>query len=296
MKSVAQEIVIVLLFVIAICGALYPTVSGWWNARIAADVVAQYEQTVGQADDSAIDDIFARAADFNERLAEGLVTYPFNATEQTDYDSQLSFEGTQVMGYIYIPRMDVNLPIYHGTSDSVLANGVGNIEGTSLPIGGEGTHAVLSGHNGLPGAKLFTGLSRLQIGDNFLITVADRTITYEVDQILTVLPDDTEALAIEQGRDLCTLVTCTPYGINSHRLLVRGHRIPNVDDATLDAQTHDIDWMVVIPLTAAAAMIAGCAAYLIHAHRRKIRERQAAQIELAKSKNVKGGEQNGEGD
>jgi sortase A len=273
LKLLAQKILIVFLFAVAICGALYPTVSGWWNTRIAADEITHYEQTVERVDDVTIDEIFARAADFNERLAAGQVTNPFNATDQADYDSQLSFEDTSVMGYIYIPRMDVNLPIYHGTSDSVLASGVGHIEGTSLPIGGEGTHAVLSGHNGLPGAKLFTGLSRLQIGDNFVITVADRTITYEVDQILTVLPEDTSALAIEQGRDLCTLVTCTPYGINSHRLLVRGHRVPNVDDDVLDAQVHDIDWMVVIPLAAAAVMIAGCAAYLIHTHQRKKKER-----------------------
>jgi sortase A len=171
--------------------------------------------------------------------------------EKSVYDKTLDVTGTGIMAYVDIPKVNTTLPIYHGTEDSILQVAVGHIPGTSLPVGGKGTHAVISGHRGLPSAKLFTDIDRLREGDTFMIQVLDETLTYEVDQILTVLPDDVSALAIDPNKDYVTLVTCTPYGVNSHRLLVRGHRIPNkVKDARVVAEASRVDAMIVAPIIA----------------------------------------------
>jgi sortase A len=156
--------------------------------------------------------------------------------EEQEYEQVLDPFGTGMMGHIEIPKIQVSLPIYHGTSDGVLQVGVGHLEGSSLPVGGEGTHAVLSGHRGLPSASLFTDLDKLEIGDHFIIQVLKETLTYEVDQIKVIEPEDLTKLTIEEGEDLCSLVTCTPYGINTHRLVVRGHRIPNEEDGEAAAE------------------------------------------------------------
>ena len=197
-------------------------------------------------------DIFTAAEDYNARLAA--LTFPMTEYGQLseDYDAALNASGDGVMGYIDIDKIQVKLPIYHGISDSVLAHAVGHIEGSSLPVGGESTHCVLSAHRGLPNAKLFTDLNKLEIGDTFRITVLDQAMIYEVDQIKTVLPTDVSDLLITEGEDYCTLVTCTPYGINTHRLLVRGHRVSSEDLRKMQvlSDAYVVDKLIVTPIVA----------------------------------------------
>ena len=178
--------------------------------------------------------------------------------EKEEYDQYLKIDDTGIMAYIEIPEIDCSLPIYHGTEESVLQIAIGHIEGTSLPVGGESTHCVLSGHRGLPSAKLFTNLDQMKTGDTFVIRVLDEVLTYEVDQILIVEPNNTSALTIEAGKDLCTLVTCTPYGINSHRLLIRGHRVENTPEAKMIRVVADaiqIEPLIVAPVVAAPVLL-----------------------------------------
>jgi len=207
----------------------YPSISSYWNSITQSKVVEDYDAMLKSLTPKDYSDIFAAAADYNTRLA----ALDFPLMEHTalteDYNSALNASGDGVMGYIDIDKIQVKLPIYHGVSDSVLSHAVGHIEGSSLPVGGESTHCVLSAHRGLPSAKLFTDLDKLEIGDTFRITVLDRAMIYEVDQIKTVLPTDVGDLLITEGEDYCTLITCTPYGINTHRLLIRGHRVSSED-------------------------------------------------------------------
>jgi sortase A len=186
-------------------------------------------EAVKQLDDGSKQEIIEKAREYNSNLSAG-VDFELTETEYAEYESILDISGTGIMGYIQIPSINVNLPIYHGTDEAVLQIAVGHIAGSSFPVGGEGTHAVLSGHRGLPSARLFTDLDKMTEGDIFTITVLDEVVTYQVDQIRIVLPEETGELAIVDGKDYCTLVTCTPYGINSHRMLVRGHRIDNLDE------------------------------------------------------------------
>lgn len=180
-------------------------------------------------------------------------TFALSEEDKGAYDTLLDISGTGVMGYIEIPTINISLPVYHGTEDAVLQIAVGHLEWSSLPVGGEDTHCVLSGHRGLPSAKLFTNLDKLVVGDKFVMRVLDEVLTYEVDQILIVEPTDVSTLMIEAGKDLCTLVTCTPYGINSHQLLVRGHRIENQEEAQAIRVTSDaiqIGPLIVAPAVA----------------------------------------------
>ena len=190
---------------------------------------------------------------YNEKLRKNPDRYVMTEEDRKEYDSLLNVSDTGIMCYIDIPAIDCSLPIYHGTDDAVLQNAVGHLEGSSLPVGGEGTHCVISGHRGLPSARLFTDLDKLKEGDVFLLQVLERTLTYEVDQIVVVEPEDMSQLEIVEGEDLCTLVTCTPYGINTHRLLVRGHRIPNREE---DRKEKGSDFSTKIPPAAAAAVLA----------------------------------------
>lgn len=209
---------------------LYPTVSNWWNERVMSRAVAVYDQTVSELTDDEYAACFEEAEAYNEALREiGSVT-ALSAPDLTEgYEETLDITGTGIMGYITIEKIGVQLPIYHGTESSVLAAGAGHLKGSSLPVGGEGTHSVISAHRGLPSAELFTNLDQLEVGDTFYITVLDRVFTYEVDLITIVLPNEMQNLYMEEGEDYCTLMTCTPYGINTHRLLVRGHRADNVE-------------------------------------------------------------------
>lgn len=209
-------------------------------------------------DRTQYDEMWQAAVDYNASLLERENGYFLTDEQQSQYDSLLDVSGTGIMGYIEIPSIGVSLPIYHGTSDAVLQIAVGHIDWTSLPVGGAGTHCVLSGHRGLPSAKLFTNLDQVVEGDTFSIRVLDEVLTYEVDRILIVEPEDVSALEIEPGKDLCTLVTCTPYGINSHRLLVRGHRIENPEQAASIRVTSDaiqIEPLLVAPVLALPVLL-----------------------------------------
>ena len=207
----------------------YPTFADWWNSFHQSRAVASYMQTVDEMDTEEYDRIIREAEAYNRKVAETGTLWNMSAEDHAEYERQLKIEGTDIMGYIDIDKVKIHLPIYHGTDEAVLQVAIGHLEDTSLPIGGPGSHCVLSGHRGLPSAKLFTDIDRLVEGDIFVLTVLNHVATYEVDQILTVLPNEMESLAITPGQDYCTLVTCTPYGVNTHRLLIRGHRIPNID-------------------------------------------------------------------
>lgn len=239
MRKTTTTILLIFVFLAGLSLLLYPTVSNYWNDMHATRAVTGYAERVQGLDTEQYDDVWAAAEDYNRALAERPFEPYLTDEERGAYEAQLDVDSTGVMGYIEIESIDVTLPVYHGTDDSVLQVAVGHLEWSSLPVGGEGTHCVLSGHRGLPSAKLFTDLDRLVEGDTFVLRVLDEILTYEVDQILIVEPEDVSALHIEQGKDLCTLVTCTPYGINSHRLLVRGHRVENADEAHTVRVTSD---------------------------------------------------------
>ena len=218
---------------------LYPTVSDYWNSLHASQAVADYAENVRNLEAEKYEQVLQDAKSYNQMLPYEQTTFALSEEEKEAYDALLDISGTGVMGYIEIPTVNISLPVYHGTEDAVLQIAVGHLEWSSLPVGGESTHCVLSGHRGLPSAKLFTNLDKLVAGDKFIMRVLDEVLTYEVDQILIVEPTDVSTLIIEAGKDLCTLVTCTPYGINSHRLLVRGHRIENQDEAKAIRVTSD---------------------------------------------------------
>jgi sortase A len=252
MKKHLTTILLCIVFLAGLALVLYPTVSDAYNSVHQSRVVASYAEQVADMTDSEYDRIWAQAQAYNEKLAQkDYTSFVLSEEEQAEYESMLNVD--EVMGYIEIPSIRVVLPIYHGTSDEVLAAGVGHVEGSSLPVGGESTHCVLSGHRGLPSSKLFTDLDKLVVGDVFMLQVLDETLTYEVDQIRIVDPEDIDELAIVPGQDYCTLVTCTPYGINTQRLLVRGHRIENLTDSSSVRVTADgvqIEPIVVAPFAA----------------------------------------------
>ena len=237
---------------------LYPTISDYWNSLHQSRAIASYAEQVADLDDNMYEQLWADARAYNETLGSSTSRFVMTDEQKKVYDALLNIAGNGVMGYIEIPKIKCNLPIYHGTDESVLQIAIGHVQGSSLPVGGAGTHCVLSGHRGLPRAKLFTDIDQLTEGDVFLLWVLDETLTYEVDQIRTVLPDELDDLAIEEGKDYCTLVTCTPYGINSHRLLVRGHRVENQASASTIRVTADamqIEPLLIAPLVAAPMLL-----------------------------------------
>ena len=209
---------------------LYPTVSNYWNSLHQSRAIAAYVEQVAQTDNETFDQLRGQARAYNRTLVGKAYRYDMTRQEQEEYESLLNVSENGIIGYIEIPDIHCELPIYHGTDADALQVGVGHIEGSSLPVGGESTHCAISGHRGLPSAKLFSDLDKLTVGDRFILRVLDETLTYEVDQIHTVLPGEMDELEIVEGEDYCTLVTCTPYGINTHRLLVRGHRVENSTD------------------------------------------------------------------
>ena len=223
---------------------VYPLVANTWNNHVQATLVNNYAESVENAIKEGTLDIdaeFDKAYRYNEELLPSILPDSFaeaeaNGADQT-YMSILNANGDGIMGYIQIPSINVKLPIFHTTSEDVLQTGVGHLEGSSLPVGGESTHSVLSAHRGLPSATLFTDLDKVQIGDDLFLIIMYEYIAYEVDQIEVVEPDDTSLLQVENGKDLCTLITCTPYGVNTQRLMVRGHRIPYTPELLADAKT-----------------------------------------------------------
>ena len=258
MKKHLSTILLVGVFLLGLGILLYPSVSDYWNSMHQTRAISAYEDTLSGMTQKDYSEYFAQADAYNAALAS--LPTPLTGYEVLDtleevpkYRDVLDVNGMGIMGYIDIDEIGVELPIYHGTDPSVLNVAVGHLEGTSLPVGGVGTHCVLSAHRGLPSARLFTDLDRLKVGDTFTLTVLNRLLTYQVDQVLIVEPEQVEALAIDPNEDYCTLVTCTPYGINSHRLLVRGHRVENREDARVVRVTADamqIAPVIVAPLLA----------------------------------------------
>lgn len=274
MKRRLINLSLILVFLIGLSLLLYPSVSDWWNSFHQTRAIANYSSTIASLDNSTYEAMWQSAADYNAALAETGIHWTLTDEELADYNSQLDPGGTGIMGYIEIPKINCSLPIYHGTDASVLQIAIGHIEGSSLPVGGEGSHCVLSGHRGLPSAKLFTNLDQMEVGDIFLLEVLDEVLTYEVDQILIVLPNELDALQIEAGQDYCTLVTCTPYGVNSHRLLVRGHRVENQEAAKTVRVTADaiqIEPLIVAPIVAVPMLLVLLIVLFISTGRKKRR-------------------------
>ena len=244
---------LILIFLAGLSLMLYPTVSEYWNSLHASRAIASYSEKVSSLDQNSYDQLWQDACDFNSSIFQRTNVFRLSEEEARLYRQTLNLSGNGIMGYVEIPEISSVLPIYHGTDEAVLQIAVGHLEWTSLPVGGEGTHCVLSGHRGLPSAKLFSDLDKVTEGDTFVLRVLDEVLTYEVDQILIVEPNVTDNLRIEEGRDYCTLVTCTPYGINTHRLLVRGHRIENAPEARIVRITADaaqIEPLLVAPVIA----------------------------------------------
>lgn len=268
-KRSITTIVLISLFLVGLSLLLYPTVSDWWNSMHQSRAITSYAESVAGIDDAEYDALLAEACAYNETLVGKEGSYELTDEERQEYEGLLSVDGTNVIGSIDIEKINCSLPIYHGTDPSVLQVGVGHLEGSSLPVGGPSTHAVITGHRGLPSAKLFTDLDQLEVGDTFVITVLDETLTYEVDQIRIVEPTELSDLVIEDGKDLCTLVTCTPYGINTHRLLVRGHRVENAKEGPrVSADAMQVEPTLVAPIVAVPLLVVLLAGVLVRTRRR----------------------------
>ncbi len=252
MQGRKVTIILLISFFIGLSVLLYPTVSSYWNSKTQSEAIVDYETMLAAYKPEDYTAIFEAANTYNRKLAA--LDFPMQDYSQLNelYWQTLDISGTGMMGYITVPKISQELPVYHGTSDSVLAIAVGHMEGTSLPVGGENTHSVVSAHRGLPTAVLFTYLDRMEIGDTFTFTILDRTFTYEVDQIRIVEPNDTSLIQIESGRDYCTLLTCTPYGINTQRLLVRGHQIDVTQKRNIYIanEAYRIEPLIVMPIVA----------------------------------------------
>ena len=243
-----------IILVVGVSLLLYPMVSDWWNGMHQSQAIATYEEAIRDNSAEENEAMWNAAVDYNKSLSHGNDRFTLTDVAHERYESLLNVTGTGIMGYVQIPKISVRLPIYHGTDDTVLQIAIGHIPGSSLPVGGLGTHAVISGHRGLPSARLFTDIDQLEEGDIFTLHVLGQTLTYQVDQIRTVLPDQLDDLAIDDGQDYCTLVTCTPYGVNTHRLLVRGHRVPNESIADVSADAERIDPVVSAAVFSAVAL------------------------------------------
>ena len=249
---------------------LYPSVANYWNSFHQTQAIMSYSEAVSQMDTEDYKKILDDAKAYNKKLGKTGIQWVLSDAQKAEYQKQLQIGTSDVMGYVSIPKIHVKLPLYHGTEEAVLQTSIGHLEQTSLPVGGKNSHCSVSGHRGLPSARLFTDIVDLKEGDTWTMTVLNETVTYEVDQIRIVEPEDLSNLQIEKGKDLATLITCTPYGINTHRLLVRGHRIPNADgDANLTADAIQIEPIYIAPFLAAPILVALLAILLITTRRAK---------------------------
>ena len=257
MRRHKTVIFLTLGFLVGVCILLYPAFSNYWNSKTQSRAIVDYESVLEQLEPEDYSAIFQAAYDYNEALRG--IEFPLrNYEEIPGYYDTLKLEGTSIIGYMKIDKIGVELPIYHGTSDAVLNRGVGHLEGSSLPVGGESTHSVMSAHRGLPSAKLFTDLDRLEMGDTFQITVLDQVLTYQVDKVKVVSPREIDDLQIVEGMDYCPLFTCTPYGINTHRLLVRGIRIETIKEKPVVYVSNEafrIEPLLVTPAVAAPMLL-----------------------------------------
>jgi sortase A len=236
LKGPVSTVVLVAMLVVGLGLIAYPSVSDAWNRLNATRVVENYDLAVAELPAAELTEMLDAATAYNESLLTDGARYDMDEAARARYDALLDVDGAGTMGYVQIPRLSLSLPVGHGTGDELLQHAIGHLEGTSLPVGGAGTHAVLIGHRGLPSARLFTDIDQLAEGDLFYVNVLGRTLAYEVDAVWIVLPEDFSHFALEPDGDFCTLVTCTPYGINSHRLLVRGHRVSLGSDAPVFAE------------------------------------------------------------
>lgn len=270
-KNSLSKIILILMLLIGLSLLLYPSVSDYWNSFTQSQAIINYAEQVAHLDTEQYDHIWQDAFAYNASLVGRRNDYLLSDEQRSEYNRLLNVAGNGIMGYIEIPSIGVELPIYHGTADSALAVAIGHLEWTSLPVGGADSHCVVSGHRGLPSAKLFTDLDQLALGDYFLLRILDETLTYEVDQIRIVEPTQTDDLLIQEGKDLCSLVTCTPYGINSHRLIVRGHRIENLEQAQtvrVNADAVVIEKLVVAPFLLAPVLLLALLSLLIPKRKR----------------------------
>lgn len=255
-KKNITNMILILIFFAGLSLLLYPTISEYWNSFHQSKAIASYVEDVENLNEEEYGRIWEEAQAYNEEWKKHGRFYYMSEAQKTIYEQTLNIGGNGVMGYVDIPAIDCTLPVYHGTDGSVLQVAAGHLEWSSLPVGGEGTHCIISGHRGLPSARLFTDLDQLVEGDIFMFRILDEVLTYEVDQIRIVLPDELEELEAEPGMDYCTLVTCTPYGINSHRLLVRGHRIENLPDSVpVTADAIQIEPVIIAPILAVPVLL-----------------------------------------
>ena len=251
MKNRNATLVLLISFFVGLSVLLYPSISSFWNTKHQTQAIVNYEAILANYKPEDYSAIFQAAEDYNAALAaleDPLTQHPAAG----DYWNILDISGTGMMGYLTVPKINQELPVYHGTNNDVLATAAGHYQGTSLPVGGKSTHSVVSAHRGLPSAVLFTYLDRMEVGDTFYFTILDRTFTYEVDQIRIVEPDDSSLVRIQPGKDYCTLLTCTPYGINTQRLLVRGHQVDasQTRHIYIGNEAYRIEPLIVMPIVA----------------------------------------------
>lgn len=268
MRKKLPTIILFLVFAVGLALLLYPTVSDYWNSLHQTQAITTYSEETAALNAEQQKALIKAAKKYNKKLYKSGTHWKLTDDELEEYNSILDMSSNGIMGYINIPKIGVTLPIYHGTGEATLQKGAGHLEGSSIPVGGKNTHAVLSSHRGLVSAKLFTDLDQLEKGDTFTITVLNKTLTYEVDQILIVLPTELDALTIEKGEDLCTLVTCTPYGVNTHRLLVRGHRVKN-QDVVVTGDATQLESSLIAPLVAVPVLIILLVVLLVSTRKRR---------------------------
>lgn len=271
-----MTLLIVIVFVAGLSFLLYPTVSDLWNRAHQSRAIGTYTEQVEKLDDSSNKEMLKAARKYNEELLKKADHWKLSKKDKKKYESLLDVSGTGIMGYIEIPKIDCSLPVYHGTDEGALQIAIGHLEGSSLPVGGKSSHCVLSGHRGLPSARLFTDLDQMEEGDTFILNILGHKLAYEVDQIKVVLPEEMSDLEIQEGKDLCTLVTCTPYGINTHRLLVRGHRVKYVETKVQEQKEvskSKTDTKLVIAGTVAGAVVLFIIIFAVR-RRRKHRNQQ----------------------
>ncbi len=285
MKKNRSNIILVCIFLVGLSVMLYPSISNFVNSKNASKAITSYHNVLENTSDDMVDRIFSDADDYNHRLATTKSSF-FKPSLVDGYEEALDITGTGIMGYISIDKIDVELPIYHSVDEGVLQIAVGHLEGSDLPTGGTGNHCVLSGHRGLPSAKLFTDLDELEPGDTFRITILNRLLTYEVDQVKIVSPTETDDLQRVAGEDYCTLVTCTPYGINTHRMLVRGRRIDNAEAAPMiyvATEAFRVDKLIVASMIAIPILLLLLILLIIQDIRARIRRKKARILAAAQT-------------
>ena len=257
-KGTLTNILLIIVLLVGLSLLLYPSFSEWWNSSRQTQIITQYAEAVANMDNEEYNAVLDSAREYNESLVLRYNGYTLEGDQKERYTQELNYFGDGLMGYVEIPTIDVMLPIYHGVDEQTLQTAVGHLDWSSLPVGGESSHSIISGHRGLPSARLFTDLDRLVVGDVFLIHVLNQVMTYQVDKIEIVLPEMVEGLLIHPGEDYVTMVTCTPYGVNTHRILVRGTRIANAEETKVLRVTADavqIEPLVVAPMLAAPLLL-----------------------------------------